>query len=154
MAPARSPIPALIRNRLGTLSLPILGYPEAACLDVSLGFHGLCPPFFSDRRYSSFAFTGKGAESARDRSPAQRQIRKLARSSKSPKSAVFTIVMNGSHSEIETGRITGDRPLTWAENMDLSAKPSPSFREGAPLRIRWARGPHSRRLRVPRLDTG
>jgi len=51
-------------------SLPILGYPDAAGLDISLGFHGPCPPFFSDRRDSSFAFTGMGAESELERSQA------------------------------------------------------------------------------------
>ncbi len=96
------------------------------------------------------SFTDFGAPRYRRSAPDQ----ETWRSSKSPKSTVFTIVMNGSQSEIETGRTIGDRLLLWVEDMDLSAKPSPSFRERAPLRIRWARGPHSRRLRVPRLDTG
>jgi len=53
-----------------------VGQLDAAGLDVGLGFHGLCPPFFSDRRDSSFAFIGRGAENAQDRSPALRRIMK------------------------------------------------------------------------------
>ncbi len=57
-------------------SLPILGHLDAAGLDVGLGFHGPCPPFFSDRRDTSFAFTNTGVRNRNNQSrPAQKKFR-------------------------------------------------------------------------------